>query len=167
MSKSLGNYIGVTEPPEEMYGKTMRIPDEALGDWYELLLGAEPPAGRSGPRDAKRALARALVDALPRRRGGRGGRGSTSTASTSSHEAPDDMPRSRVRAGRRAPSTCRRCSARAFGISRSEARRLIAQGGVRLDGEPLGRRTLDVAGRAARRRGAAGRQAPLRARCAR
>ena len=46
MSKSLGNHIGVTEPPEEMYGKTLSVPDEALGAWYELLLGEAPPAAR-------------------------------------------------------------------------------------------------------------------------
>src|SRR5215218_4444735 len=60
MSKSFGNAIGVTEPPQEMYGKTLRIPDELLGEWYSLLLGSEPP-GELGPRDAKHGLARALV----------------------------------------------------------------------------------------------------------
>ena len=60
MSKSLGNHIGVTDPPGEMYGKTLRIPDEQIAPWFSLLLGEEAPAG-AGPRDAKRALARALV----------------------------------------------------------------------------------------------------------
>ena len=60
MSKSLGNYVGVTDPPGEIYGKTLSIPDSALETWYTLLLGVEPPADL-GPRDAKRALARALV----------------------------------------------------------------------------------------------------------
>src|SRR5262249_49468475 len=60
MSKSFDNYIGITEPPEEMYGKTMRIPDESLESWYSLLLGSAVPSGVS-PRDAKRALARALI----------------------------------------------------------------------------------------------------------
>ena len=60
MSKSLGNHIGVTEEPGEMYGKTMRIPDDQIAPWFSLLLGESPPAG-AGPRDAKRALARALV----------------------------------------------------------------------------------------------------------
>src|SRR3954451_12842961 len=60
MSKSYGNAIGITEPPDEMYGKTLSIPDALLEEWYALLLGEAPPAG-VGPRDAKRALARALV----------------------------------------------------------------------------------------------------------
>src|SRR3954447_17035079 len=60
MSKSFGNQIGITDPPGEMYGKTLRIPDELIPSWYELLLGVEAPA-ELGPRDAKRALARALV----------------------------------------------------------------------------------------------------------
>src|SRR4051794_36206122 len=60
MSKSLGNHVGITEPPGEMYGKTMSLPDSALEEWYSLLLGTPVPADL-GPRDAKRALARALV----------------------------------------------------------------------------------------------------------
>src|SRR4051795_4590856 len=57
MSKSLGNYVGITDPPEEMYGKIMSVPDAALPEWYRLLLDEDVPAGL-GPRDAKRALAR-------------------------------------------------------------------------------------------------------------
>src|SRR5579875_1376250 len=53
MSKSLGNQIGVTDPPEEMYGKTMAIPDDALAEYYELLLGRAAPrlaaSGRGVP----------------------------------------------------------------------------------------------------------------------
>src|SRR4051794_16147699 len=61
MSKSFGNQIGITDPPGEMYAKTLSIPDELLEQWYTLLLGASPPSD-AGPRDAKRALARALVE---------------------------------------------------------------------------------------------------------
>src|SRR6059036_3557261 len=61
MSKSLGNYIGVTDAPQEIYGKTMRISDEQIGDWYSLLLLRDAPDG-AAPRDAKRALARAIVE---------------------------------------------------------------------------------------------------------
>ena len=76
MSKSLGNQIGVTDPPEEMYGKTMAIPDEAMGEYYRLLLGASPRARRR--RDAARRQARARaaargVAALARRGRARAG----------------------------------------------------------------------------------------------
>src|SRR4029077_20464994 len=60
MSKSLGNHIGITDAPQEMYGKTLSIPDEAMSDYYRLLLHQEPPA-EMGPRDAKHLLARGLV----------------------------------------------------------------------------------------------------------
>ena len=65
MSKSLGNQIGILDPPQEMYGKTMAIPDSAMSEYYRLLLGREPPAGieqgAGAARDAKRELARELV----------------------------------------------------------------------------------------------------------
>ncbi len=60
MSKSLGNQIGITDPPEEMYGRTMAIPDRAMAEYYRLLLGREL-TGERAPRDAKRRLARELV----------------------------------------------------------------------------------------------------------
>ena len=60
MSKSLGNQIGVADDPSEIYGRTMSIPDSALEQWYELLLGRTLPAG-SDPLEAKRALARELT----------------------------------------------------------------------------------------------------------
>ncbi len=59
MSKSLGNYIGVTDPPNEMFGKAMSIPDEIMPDYYALVLDRPMPG--VGPRDQKRELARALV----------------------------------------------------------------------------------------------------------
>ena len=57
MSKSLGNYVGVTEPPEEMFGRLMRIPDEAMAEYYRLLLGAEHarPARPTRPSGSWRA----------------------------------------------------------------------------------------------------------------
>jgi tyrosyl-tRNA synthetase len=134
MSKSLGNEIGVTEPAEEIYGKTMRIPDAALAQWWDLLLGERPPEGM-GPRDAKRALARALADRFA-------GLGSGEAAEAHfdrvfvSHEAPEEIPDAAFTAAdgqAHLPAVL----ADAFGVSRSEARRLLAQGGVKLDGEPL------------------------------
>ena len=59
MSKSVGNYIGVTDPPGEMFGKVMSIPDHLMSDYYSLLLDRPMPEGE--PVEQKRELARALV----------------------------------------------------------------------------------------------------------
>jgi tyrosyl-tRNA synthetase len=142
MSKSLGNYIGVTEPPETIYGKTMSIPDSALEDWYRLLLDAAPPAGLP-PRDAKRALGRELVARF------HGEPAATSAEQAFdrvhvSREPPEEMPLVEYPATDGAvhlPGLL----ALAFGISTSEARRSVGQGGVRLDGAPVADGALDVA----------------------
>jgi tyrosyl-tRNA synthetase len=141
MSKSVGNYIGVTDPPAEMYGKALSIPDASLGPWYGLLLGYPAPDD-TPPRDAKRALARALVARF---------HGEADAAAAEAEfdrihiqrRAPDDMPTVLWPADRgdvHLPSLL----ADAFGISNSEARRSIAQGGVRLDGEAVANGTLDL-----------------------
>ncbi len=130
MSKSLGNYVGVADPPDEIYGKTLSIPDEALEQWWSLLLGESPPADL-GPRDAKRALARALVDRF-------GGEGEGAAAEERFDrvfvrgEAPEEMAEHAFSGD---PVHLPALVAEAFGVSRSEARRLIAQHGVRVDDE--------------------------------
>jgi tyrosyl-tRNA synthetase len=132
MSKSLRNQIGVTDPPEEIYGKTMRIPDEQIAPWYSLLLGADPPP-ELGPRDAKRALAHRLVGRFH-------GAAAADEAEAGfdrvfiAHEAPAEVEEAEVRAqdgSVHLPAVI----AEHFGRSRSEARRTLAQGGVRVDGE--------------------------------
>jgi tyrosyl-tRNA synthetase len=141
MSKSAGNYIGVTDPPDEMYGKTMSIPDSTLKEWYVLLLG-EPPDRSLGPRDAKRALARSLVDRFH-------GPGAGERAEQEfdrihiERRVPDEIPTIEVEIGDgvvHLPAVL----AEAFGISSSEARRTLGQGGVRIDGEVVDGATLDV-----------------------
>jgi tyrosyl-tRNA synthetase len=62
MGKSLGNYIGVTDDPREMFGKAMSIPDEAMADYYSLVIGQDPP--EAPPVEQKRELARSLVRML-------------------------------------------------------------------------------------------------------
>jgi tyrosyl-tRNA synthetase len=141
MSKSYGNYVGVTEPPEEIYGKTLRLPDEAMGQWYELLLGEPAPVGVP-PRDAKRALARALV-----------ARFHDSEAAVAAeqafdrvhveHRAPEEMPSVALVANGDGLVHLPALLADAFGVSRSEARRSLEQGGVKLDGEAVGAELLD------------------------
>ena len=141
MSKSYGNYIGVTDPPGDMYGKTLSIPDASLPSWYELLLDSEPPP-ELGPRDAKRALARALVSRFH-------GEAAAEAAEAEFDRvhierlAPEDMP-TVVWPAERGDVHLPALLAEAFGVSSSEARRALAQGGVRLDGEPVGPGVLDL-----------------------
>jgi len=141
MSKSFGNQIGVTEPPDEMYGKTMRIPDEQIEPWFSLLLGQEPPPG-AGPRDAKRALSRALVTRFH-------DADAASAAEAAfdrifvAHQLPAEIEEAIVRSQNgtvHLPAVI----ADVFGRSRSEARRTLAQGGVKLDGETLAADVLDL-----------------------
>jgi tyrosyl-tRNA synthetase len=141
MSKSLGNYVGVAEPPDEIYGKTLSIPDSALETWYSLLLGSEPPP-ELGPRDAKRALARALVERFWDAEAAVGAEASFDRVHLR-HELPDDVPS--VDLSDAGPSVhLPALLQQAFGVSTSEARRALAQGGVKLDGEPVANGSLDL-----------------------
>jgi tyrosyl-tRNA synthetase len=141
MSKSFGNYIGVTEPPEEIYGKTLRLPDEALGTWYELLLG-EPPPADVGPRDAKRALARTLVSRFHDDEAARAAEAAFDRVHLE-HRPPDEMPDALLDGGGGGQVHLPALLASTFGVTSSEGRRLLRQGGVKLDGEPLAAEPLD------------------------
>jgi tyrosyl-tRNA synthetase len=141
MSKSLGNHVGVTEPPDEQFGKTMRLPDDAMGAWFSLLAVPRPPDGTS-PRDLKRALARGIVERFH-------GAGAARAAEEHfdrlfvAHDVPDQI-QEHTFAANGGPVHLPALIAEAFGRSRSDARRLLTQGGVRLDGEALGEADLDV-----------------------
>ncbi len=142
MSKSYGNHIGVADPPDEMYGRTLSIPDSALPDWYALLLGTQPDPAL-GPRDAKRALARALVERFY-------DAGAAQAAEATfdrlhiRHELPEDVPVVRWSLNGSATVHLPALLAQAFAISTSEARRGLVQGAVRIDGEPVAGEALDV-----------------------
>jgi tyrosyl-tRNA synthetase len=141
MSKSFGNYIGVTEPPDDMYGKTLSIPDESLASWYELLLGSELPEELPA-RDAKRALARSLVERFHGPEAAIAAQEAFDRVHIR-HEIPDDIVDVVFDAPERTvhlPALL----AQAFGISTSEARRSIGQGGAKLNGEPLSADRLDI-----------------------
>ena len=141
MSKSLGNYVGVDEPPEEIYGKLMRVPDDAMGVYYELLLD-EPLDPSLPPRDAKRAMALTLT---ARYHGAEAARAAEERFDTLHvrRELPEEIEEfafSPENGQVHLPAVM----AEAFGLSRSEARRLLTQGGVRLNGAELDGSRLDV-----------------------
>ena len=140
MSQSLGNYIGVTESASEMFGTTMSIPDDLMGQWFRLAANfdedvARDIEGRLGrgelhPNEAKRHLARSVVALYW---GEQTAREAESGFDQIFREGgvPDDIDDVVVPAGHdvHMPSLLRD----AFDISGSEARRLIAQGAVRVD----------------------------------
>jgi tyrosyl-tRNA synthetase len=144
MSKSLGNYVGVTDPPEEMFGKLMRVPDEAMPEYFRLLLGAAVPSGP--PNEAKRELGRRIVARFHDEQAAAGAEAhfdrlfvdrlppnELEEAIIDPYMGPD---------GRRIHVPL--MVGRLFDLSSSEARRLLAQGAVRVDGEPLGADSLDI-----------------------
>jgi tyrosyl-tRNA synthetase len=133
MSSSVGNNIPLTMAPEEMFGRTMRIPDSLLPDWWRLVVEAEPPAGE--PLEQKLELARRIVARS---------HGEAAAKEAEEHftrvvrhgEAPEEVPEVALPAGDpvHLPALLTTC----FDVvSTSEARRLIAQGGVKLDGEAV------------------------------
>lgn len=138
MSKSLGNHVGLADTPEEQYGRTMSLPDEAMAEWYRLLAPTEPPP-TGHPAHDKRRLAGLIVD---RHHGpGAGERAEAHfNRVVRDRAAPDEMPDVDIAPGRvHLPGLL----VDALGVtSRSEARRLITGGGVSVDGEPV--RELDV-----------------------
>jgi tyrosyl-tRNA synthetase len=132
MSKSVGNYVGIDEPPEEQFGKVMSIPDGALDQWWRLALDASPP--QLEPMEAKLALARGIVDRY---------HGAEAATRAEEHftrvvregKVPQEVPDFTLPEGD--PVHLPAVLAEAFSLSTSDARRLISQGGVRLDGEPV------------------------------
>jgi tyrosyl-tRNA synthetase len=157
MSKSTGNYIGVTEDPRDVYGKVMSIPDETTMTFFRLLtphhadefraMQAELESGTVDPRDLKARLAREIIARL---------RGAAAAAVAEDHfdkvfrrhEAAADLQElalepSDVEDG--GPGFLPAVLERWFGQTRSEWRRRIQQGGVSLDGESLSSLSLPAA----------------------
>jgi tyrosyl-tRNA synthetase len=129
MSSSLGNNIPLMAPPEEQFGRTMRVPDGLLSDWYRLVMERELDAD-ADPLEAKLALARFIV---------RRSHGDEAAERAEAHftrvvregRAPAEVPEASLPDGDpvHLPALIREI----FGLSTSEARRLIAQGGVKVD----------------------------------
>ena len=131
MSKSLGNYIGVTEDPRDMFGKTMSLPDEPMPDYYSLVLGRKLPEAR--PVEQKRELARSLVRTF---------HGEAAVAEAEEHfdtvvrrEVPKDVPE--VALTESAVGIIALITLAGFAQTNGEARRFIRGGAVRLGGEQI------------------------------
>ena len=171
MSKSLGNHIGVHDPPEEQFGRTMSIPDSALAEWYRLLAPAEPPP-TGHPGAEKRRLGRLIADRF--HGPGAGGRAEEHfNRVVRDRGTPDDIPevpvpagtvhlpalladalgvgagggapgRPAARGGRRpGPPAGAPPPAAGGGAGGRAPRRLIASGGVSLDGTPVSALDID------------------------
>jgi tyrosyl-tRNA synthetase len=138
MSASRGNYIGLKETPEEQFGKAMRIPDGLLDQWYRLVMELDG-APDGDPLAAKLALARFVV---ARAHGEEAAREAEAhfTRVVREGKAPEDVPEAPVPDGD--PVHLPAVLAGVFGLSTSEARRLIADGAVKVDDEVI--RELDV-----------------------
>jgi len=129
MSSSVGNNIPLTMAPEEQFGRTMRISDDQLGQWYELVL--ERPVPQGEPMEAKLELARFIAARS---------HGEEAAARAEAHftrvvregRPPDEVAEADLPEGD--PVHVPAALAAAFGLSTSDARRLIAQGGVKVDG---------------------------------
>ena len=145
MSSSVGNNIPLTAAPEEQFGRAMRIPDDMLESWWALV--AERPVPATEPMEAKLELARFIV---------RRSHGDDAARAAEDHftrvvregGAPEEVPEHPLPADD--PVHLPTVIASAFGLSTSEARRMIAQGGVKLDGEPVSALDLpraDLAGK--------------------
>jgi tyrosyl-tRNA synthetase len=132
MSSSVGNNIPLTMVPEEQFGRTMRISDDQLEEWYRLVMERPPPDG--DPLEAKLALARFIV---ARSHGEEAARTAEAhfTRVVREGKAPDDVPEVPLPAGD--PVHLPSVLSEAFGISTSEARRLLEQGAVKVDGQTV------------------------------
>jgi tyrosyl-tRNA synthetase len=135
MSSSVGNNIPLAAPPDEMFGRTMRLPDEALPEWYRLVWERELDPTVS-PMEAKLALARFIVERSH-------GKEAASRAEdhftrvVREHQAPEEVPETELPAGD--PLHLPALLVQYLGVgSTSEARRLIAGGAVKVGGETVG-----------------------------
>jgi tyrosyl-tRNA synthetase len=140
MSKSLGNHIPLNSPPEDMYGKVMSVPDAAMGDYFRLVTRWTPieidqietdmASEKLHPRDVKMRLAREIVEIYHGEQAGELAEGAFRRV-FQEREIPEDMEEIVFESGQTLVKIMQEVG---FASSSSEARRLIKQGGVRLDG---------------------------------
>jgi len=153
MSKSLGNYIGIDEPPQEIFGKLMSISDELMWRYLELLsfqplevlrrLRGEVEQGRN-PRDIKAGLADEIVERFH-------GRAAAEKAHAEfdarfrQGAMPDEMPEMTLHTAGEPMAITQILKQAGLSASTSEALRMIEQGGVRIDGERVSEKSLKLA----------------------
>jgi tyrosyl-tRNA synthetase len=137
MSKSLGNYVGLNEPASEIFGKLMSISDELMARYYPLLLGKALEAG-AHPLAAKKHLASVIVETYHSREAAQKTLEEWNARFSEKRLADADLPVFRPEAAD-IVSVVAAAYASAFALtkSRGDARRLIEQGSVQLDGEKL------------------------------
>lgn len=149
MSKSIGNHIGLTEPPEEQFGKTMSIPDGLIAEWFRLCTDLDPKDaeeiekgltdGSLHPAEQKRRLAKEIVGLYHGELAAGAAEQRFDTVHRE-HEIPEDVPEMRIpdetiRDGR--VWIPRLLAETGLAASNADARRLIQGGGVKLDGKAL------------------------------
>ena len=139
MSKSLGNYVGVTDPPNEMFGKVMNIPDHLMPDYYSLLL--DRPMPDAEPVGQKRELARSIVRMFH-------GENAAAEAERTfdavvRRQLPERVPEVEL-TGDGEVWIVDLITLAGFASTNGEARRFIRGGAVRLDGEVIGDETLSL-----------------------
>ncbi len=154
MSKSLNNYVGINEPPGEIFGKLMSVSDELMWRYIELLSfaplatvrgwRAEVVAGRN-PREIKVGFAQEIVERFHGR--------AAAEAALSDFEArfregavPEQMPEVSIDAGRQGAAIAQVLKQAGLTTSTSEALRMIEQGGVKLNGEKVSDKALRLVG---------------------
>jgi tyrosyl-tRNA synthetase len=143
MSKSYDNWVAITDPSEEMFGKLMSIPDSVMAQYYLLLLGDRLDGDRH-PGEAKRELARRITDRFHGQGAGAGAEDRFDRVHVHG-ETPEQIPVARIAVGG-GPVHLPALISAEFELSTSEARRLIRQGAVKLDGEVVDPETLDIGG---------------------
>jgi tyrosyl-tRNA synthetase len=156
MGQSLGNYVGIKEPPEEMFGKLMSVPDELIAMYLRLCTGLpaeEVDAVERGlaegslhPNQEKRRMAREVV-ALYHGAEAAGAAEERFDLVHREHEIPQDVEEILVPAGLATDGRVwlpRLIASLGLAASNSDARRLIEQGGVRIDGEPVSDPSIEV-----------------------
>ncbi len=153
MSKSLGNYVGITEPPGEMFGKLMSISDELMWRYFDLLsfrsnqeiadLKADVTGGRN-PRDIKFLLCEEIIERFHSKDAAVAAR-EEFIARFQQGQMPEDIPEKTFETAGEGIGIAAALSQCGMTSSNSEAFRMIAQGGVRIDGEKISDRTLWLA----------------------